>query len=944
MSLNNVRITNPSNGQFLAYNTTTSNWENSSTMPDNLVVEGTLDMEGDPIINVQDPTDDQDAATKAYCDDKLPLAGGTMTGNIEMNQRSITNVGGITGYSSFPGWSLLSNDETDLFISAGNDDIHIRPNTGSGANEVYMTTTSFTYKNNVGTTVFTLDGATNGDFTLSPGGTGKVVIKNPEWTEASGPIPINSDPTQSIYLSTVSGNDTNNGLTSGTAVATWDRAVDLANGYDNPTIEILSDSGDVSISAGSYRARGKITVSGATTTDLDTTVQSATVQTTYEIYTTITVSDTLTASALVGKTLNFTSGSFSGQSFAIIDNGVNDITIAGNAGASASDTFTVSTPSEALKILGNVYLQGIWVFSNLELEDTSESDIITTDCNACVKYLGCQIAASLDSKKSSLTEIEACYQTDSINTVFLTTGFSGAWWIRNTMFDNSIQLTFEFAEVKFENVWFENNVIVPHRSQMTFNNCHLEGQNITIENQSTVNFNDFFLNYTEGSTRMMSVDSLSTVIFSGNVRLQGNATSIGIFLDAEAKVNVESADLIIDIDTAGSPDFPIQITQGSTFNNQNGNITFIGDYGNGIRLDDISEFYTDGGSLDISGGTYSSSLVNIQGQSSGRWVNTTITATGSTIARYFECDNNSNAYVNNVDLTVATATNGFYCSGGELFVGGNVSITSSSICLVAGVSARINLVDVNGTWTSSGNDCMDITQSQLWIDSTGGGGLTLTGSSTDIDLNVDAQMKCDGTNLTLTNGVVIGNLAIQALPSSGTYTLDIASGASVSTGGAVGNAGFTISSGDLDMNSNSIVNVADPSSAQDAATKNYVDASTTTYNNIISTAGDWDFTTADCTVISTPNQTRYVWNLVFDSGTDSLANNSTYTFTIANSNAISGRDIHCYATGYNGTTYFPLSVWINAEVAVYDISIRTGDSWGANTLTGGRLQIEWTDI
>ena len=51
-----------------------------------------VDANTQKIINVVDPTGAQDAATKAYADTMLPLAGGTMSGAINMGSSNITNV------------------------------------------------------------------------------------------------------------------------------------------------------------------------------------------------------------------------------------------------------------------------------------------------------------------------------------------------------------------------------------------------------------------------------------------------------------------------------------------------------------------------------------------------------------------------------------------------------------------------------------------------------------------------------------------------------------------------------------------------------------------------------------------------------------------------------------------------------------------------------------
>ena len=61
---------------------------------------GPIAMSGQKITGAADPTENQDVATKAYVDahagggteDALPLAGGTMTGNIDMGTHNITNL------------------------------------------------------------------------------------------------------------------------------------------------------------------------------------------------------------------------------------------------------------------------------------------------------------------------------------------------------------------------------------------------------------------------------------------------------------------------------------------------------------------------------------------------------------------------------------------------------------------------------------------------------------------------------------------------------------------------------------------------------------------------------------------------------------------------------------------------------------------------------------
>ena len=46
------------------------------------IILNNIPMNGKRLTGLQDPVDPQDAATKAYADTKLPLAGGTITGNL----------------------------------------------------------------------------------------------------------------------------------------------------------------------------------------------------------------------------------------------------------------------------------------------------------------------------------------------------------------------------------------------------------------------------------------------------------------------------------------------------------------------------------------------------------------------------------------------------------------------------------------------------------------------------------------------------------------------------------------------------------------------------------------------------------------------------------------------------------------------------------------------
>lgn len=62
------------------------------------VILNNIPMNSKRLTSLQDPVDPQDAATKTYADTKLPLAGGTITGNLD-----VTGMVAATGYKTRPG-------------------------------------------------------------------------------------------------------------------------------------------------------------------------------------------------------------------------------------------------------------------------------------------------------------------------------------------------------------------------------------------------------------------------------------------------------------------------------------------------------------------------------------------------------------------------------------------------------------------------------------------------------------------------------------------------------------------------------------------------------------------------------------------------------------------------------------------------------------------------
>lgn len=566
-----------------------------------------------------------------------------------------------------------------------------------------------------------------------------------QWNQAIGPLPTAIDESPMVFLDTVNGSDANDGING--AVASFEKAVDIANGYDNATIDILSSS--VSLGAApTYRARNTITVTGDVTTDLTSSVVTATPEATYATNTVITVADTLVASALSGKVLTFTSGSFIGQSFNIITNAVSSITIAGNVAAAAADTFTVVTPNTSLvQNSGDVTWVGRWNFTNIIVGTTALSWI--AECDSCIVLTGSTVDAVLDSNKHSFVVIDACNVIQDI-----TTEFSDSWLIKNSVLD-SITVTWLNSDNLMQNVYFTDVTLTLDQATLRIENSTWEGDALNITNSSRASLTNFVADHTAGGSFGIYSNG-SLIELDGNILVQGNYTLDGIVSDINSVIHGTSPAIIID--NSGTGRNAINAEQFGAIAIVGGTIDIQGDYTRAISGASSGNIKLDDLTLTFDAGTYSDGIQMSDG-STLSCRSTTFLSSGATVSTSWFFILNANMDVSTVTFTLTgTCVNGFSFSDGSNARMRNVSFnlpscTGNAINVDTGSNVYINALPasiltgaVDGIFVARGSSLNLVNGQNLTLTATAGDGVTSTLTSRVITFGLTtAQITAGGT-------------------------------------------------------------------------------------------------------------------------------------------------------------------------------------------------------
>ena len=371
-----------------------------------------------------------------------------------------------------------------------------------------------------------------------------LLVNTIEWKQATGPLPTNALDVQNIYLSTT-GDDENTGLTEELAVASFSRAVQVANGYDNSIINIEDgmevDTGSETV----LTARAKITVKGTRSVSLTTTATGITPDATYDSNTIIDISDVLTPNELTDQILSFTTGIETTNYFTVISNTANTITIAGNVDLGAlNETFEVYVPN--VKIFPtdgtDLTLNGKWIFTDVVIGNDTDNLIIGN--NSSINVFGSSITINIQALTGSYIELLGSFLFTQI-----VSPYEATWSLVNCIIDEITELQIWDSTITMMGCYVFNTSLVFQNCNINMKNSELSaGVNIILTQICHLILDNCILAYDLLTTDTISCSN-SRMTLLNNITFVGNVVNAISLVDNSTAIVSDSAILHMDVIT-----------------------------------------------------------------------------------------------------------------------------------------------------------------------------------------------------------------------------------------------------------------------------------------------------------------------------------------------------------------------------------------------------------